>query len=104
MAMAMPAKGMSPGTTSASSAPPTETAPPVEKKEKTEFEVKLESFTPEGKIKVIKEVRSITNLGLKEAKELVEKAPIVVKSNVPKADAEAMKKQLEAAGAKVALE
>eukprot|EP00878_Enallax_costatus_P012452 GHUV01013003.1.p1 GENE.GHUV01013003.1~~GHUV01013003.1.p1 ORF type:complete len:184 (+),score=56.22 GHUV01013003.1:332-883(+) len=45
--------------------------PVEEKKEKTEFDVKLESFTPEGKIKVIKEIRSITNLGLKEAKELV---------------------------------
>ncbi|GAX85658.1 hypothetical protein CEUSTIGMA_g13073.t1 [Chlamydomonas eustigma] len=104
MAMAMPAMGIAAATTSASSAPPAEAVAPEEKKEKTEFEVKLESFTPEGKIKVIKEIRSITNLGLKEAKELVEKAPVIVKSNVPKADAETMKKQIEAAGAKVALE
>jgi large subunit ribosomal protein L7/L12 len=46
-------------------------APKEEKKEKTEFDVKLESFSPEGKIKVIKEIRAITSLGLKEAKELV---------------------------------
>jgi large subunit ribosomal protein L7/L12 len=45
--------------------------PKEEKKEKTEFDVKLDSFTPEGKIKVIKEIRAITSLGLKEAKELV---------------------------------
>ncbi|KAJ9524813.1 hypothetical protein QJQ45_003039 [Haematococcus lacustris] len=69
---------------------------PEPKKEKTDFDVKLESFTPEGKIKVIKEIRAITNLGLKEAKELVEKAPVVVKANVPKAEAENMKKSIEA--------
>lgn len=46
-------------------------APAEEKKEKTEFDVKLEGFSPEGKIKVIKEIRALTNLGLKEAKELV---------------------------------
>lgn len=90
----------------AAAAAPGDAAPaaaPVEKKEKTEFEVRLESFTTEGKIKVIKEVRAITSLGLKEAKELVEKAPIAIKLNVPKAEAEAMKKQIEAAGAKVML-
>lgn len=49
-----------------------EPAPPAEeKKEKTAFNVKLESFSPEGKIKVIKEIRAVTSLGLKEAKELV---------------------------------
>ena len=68
MPMGMPMMAASP----AGAAPAAETAaPPVEKKEKTEFEVKLTSFTPEGKIKVIKEVRAITGLGLKEAKELV---------------------------------
>ncbi|KAG2488051.1 hypothetical protein HYH03_013356 [Edaphochlamys debaryana] len=71
------------------------------KKEQTEFEVKLEAFSAEGKIKVIKEIRALTNLGLKEAKELVEKAPVVIKGGVSKADAEAIKKQLEAAGGKV---
>jgi large subunit ribosomal protein L7/L12 len=80
-------------------------AAPEAAKEKTEFTVKLESFSADGKIKVIKEVRAATGLGLKEAKELVEKAPgAVVKAALPKADAEALKKVLEAAGAKVALE
>ncbi|GBG00437.1 hypothetical protein Rsub_13093 [Raphidocelis subcapitata] len=75
-----------------------------EKKEQTEFAVKLEAFSAEGKIKVIKEIRAITSLGLKEAKELVEKAPVVVKSGLSKADAEAMLKQLEGAGGTVKLE
>ncbi|KAG2427990.1 hypothetical protein HXX76_011976 [Chlamydomonas incerta] len=75
-----------------------------EKKEKTEFDVKLEAFSAEGKIKVIKEIRALTNLGLKEAKELVEKAPVLIKAGVSKADAEAMKKQLETAGGKVSYE
>ncbi|EFJ52547.1 mitochondrial ribosomal protein L7/L12 [Volvox carteri f. nagariensis] len=74
------------------------------KKEKTEFDIKLESFSAEGKIKVIKEIRALTNLGLKEAKELVEKAPVLIKAGVSKADAEAMKKQIEVAGGKVAIE
>ncbi len=55
------------------------------------------------KIEVIKEVRAITGLGLKEAKDLVEGAPKAVKEGVNKADSEAMKKKLEAAGAKVEL-
>ena len=75
-------------------------APVVE--EKDAFTVTLKDAGPE-KIKVIKEIRAITALGLKEAKELVEGAPKVVKEEVPKADAEAMKKQLEAVGAKVEL-
>ncbi|GIL81414.1 hypothetical protein Vretimale_1037 [Volvox reticuliferus] len=84
-------------------------AAPVEKKEEpkkeqTEFDVKLESFSAEGKIKVIKEIRALTNLGLKEAKELVEKAPVMIKAGVSKADAEAMRKQIEAAGGKVTVE
>ena len=56
-----------------------------------------------NKIAVLKEVRAITGLGLKEAKELVDGAPKPIKENVKKEDAEAMKKQLEAAGAKVEL-
>lgn len=52
-------------------AAPAAAAPAEEKAEKTEFDVKLEGFSPEGKIKVIKEIRALTNLGLKEAKELV---------------------------------
>lgn len=68
--------------------------------EKTEFTVTLAEAGPE-KIKVIKEIRAITNLGLKEAKELVESAPKVVKEGVSKEDAAKIKQQLEAVGAKV---
>ena len=70
--------------------------------EKTDFEVVL-SETGSKKIAVIKEVRTITGLGLKEAKDLVEGAPKPLKSGVSKAEAEEMKKTLEAAGAKVEL-
>ena len=70
--------------------------------EKTDFDVIL-SETGSNKIAVIKEVRTITGLGLKEAKDLVEGAPKPLKQGVPKADAEDMKKSLEAAGAKVEL-
>jgi len=70
--------------------------------EKTEFTVFLSSFG-EKKINVIKEVRAITGLGLKEAKDLVEAAPKEVKSGVAKKDADEMKAKLEAAGAKVEL-
>ncbi len=70
--------------------------------EKDEFDVVLESFG-DNKVAVIKAVRAITGLGLKEAKELVEGAPSTVKEAVAKADAEEMKKQLEEAGAKVEL-
>jgi large subunit ribosomal protein L7/L12 len=68
--------------------------------EKTEFDVILSSFG-ENKINVIKEVRAITGLGLGEAKALVEAAPKAVKEGVNKAEAEDIKKKLEAAGAKV---
>ena len=70
--------------------------------EKSEFTVFL-SATGDKKINVIKEVRSITGLGLKEAKDLVEAAPKEIKVGVAKKDAEEMKKKLEAAGAKVEL-
>ena len=70
--------------------------------EKTEFTVFLASFG-EKKINVIKEVRAITGLGLKEAKDLVEAAPKEVKVGVAKKEAEEMKAKLEAAGAKVEL-
>ena len=75
-------------------------AAPVE--EKTEFTVVL-AKTGEKKIEVIKEVRAITGLGLKEAKDLVEGAPKAVKEGVNKKDAEEMKKKLEAVGASVEL-
>ena len=70
--------------------------------EKTEFDVEL-AEAGSNKIAVIKEVRTITGLGLKEAKDLVEGAPKPLKQGVKKEDAEAMKKSLEAAGAKVEL-
>jgi large subunit ribosomal protein L7/L12 len=70
--------------------------------EKTEFTVVL-AAAGDKKIEVIKEVRAITGLGLKEAKDLVEGAPKELKADVPKADAEKMKAQLEKVGAKVEL-
>ena len=68
--------------------------------EQTEFTVMLSSFGS-AKVAVIKAVRTITSLGLKEAKELVEGAPTVVKEGIPKDKAEEIKKQLEDAGASV---
>ncbi|WP_374336891.1 50S ribosomal protein L7/L12 [Methyloversatilis sp.] len=70
--------------------------------EKTEFTVVL-AATGEKKVEVIKVVRAVTGLGLKEAKDLVDGAPKPVKEGISKADAEALKKQLEEAGAKVEL-
>lgn len=75
-------------------------APAVE--EKTEFDVELTEGGAQ-KLNVIKVVREVTGLGLKEAKDLVEGAPKIVKEAAPKADAEALKKKLEEAGAKVTL-
>ena len=71
--------------------------------EKTEFDVELTEVPAASKIKVIKVVREVTGLGLKEAKELVEAAPKVVKEAAAKADAEELKKKLEEVGAKVTL-
>ncbi len=70
--------------------------------EKTEFDVIL-AEAGANKINVIKEIRAITNLGLKEAKDLVDGAPKTVKEGAPKEEAEAIKAKLEAAGAKVEL-
>ena len=70
--------------------------------EKTDFNVVLTEIGP-NKVSVIKAVREITGLGLKEAKDLVDGAPKTVKESIPKADAEAAKKKLEEAGAKVEL-
>ena len=79
-------------------------AAPAEKPaEKTEFTVQLDGFDAAKKINVIKVVREITNLGLKEAKDLVEGAPKPVKENIAKDEAEALKKKLEDGGAKVSL-
>ncbi|HYD85179.1 MAG TPA: 50S ribosomal protein L7/L12 [Opitutus sp.] len=77
-------------------------APAAAAVEQTEFTVVLKEAGA-NKIGVIKEVRAITGLGLKEAKDLVEGAPKPVKENVSKADSEEIKKKLEAAGAKVEL-
>src|SRR5215212_3779688 len=77
-------------------------AAPV-KEEKTEFTVVLAGFDAAKKINVIKVVREITGLGLKEAKDLVEGSPKPVKENIPKADADKIKKQLEDGGGKVEL-
>ena len=89
MAVAMPAAGVDAGGAGGG-------------EEQTEFSVIL-SAIGDKKINVIKEVRAITTLGLKEAKDLVEGAPKEIKSGVNKKDAEEMKKKLEAAGAKVEL-
>jgi large subunit ribosomal protein L7/L12 len=71
--------------------------------EKTEFTVQLDGFDAAKKINVIKVVREITGLGLKEAKDLVEGAPKPVKENVSKEEAEKFRKQLEDGGAKVSI-
>jgi large subunit ribosomal protein L7/L12 len=82
----------------AGGAAPAAAAAPVE--EQTEFTVILKEFGP-NKINVIKVVRELTSLGLKEAKDLVEAAPKPIKENVNKADAQQMREKLEAAGATV---
>jgi large subunit ribosomal protein L7/L12 len=74
-------------------------AAPVE--EKTEFTVSLKEYPADKKVGVIKVIRELTGLGLKEAKDLVEGVPSVVKEGVNKADSDGMKKKLEEAGAKV---
>lgn len=74
------------------------------KEEKTVFELKLESYDAASKIKVIKEIRGLTELGLKEAKDLVEKSPAIFKKGVPKEEAEQIIEKLKAVGAKVVME
>ena len=74
-------------------------AAPVE--EQTEFTVTLKEYPADKKVTVIKVIREVTGLGLKEAKDLVEGVPSVVKDSVSKADSEKIKKSLEDAGAKV---
>jgi len=81
-------------------AAPAAGAPAAAAEEKTEFTVVL-TAAGENKVNVIKAVRELTSLGLKEAKDLVDGAPKPVKEGIPKADAEAAKKKLEEAGAKV---
>lgn len=84
-------------------APGAAAAPVEEAEEQTEFDVMLEEFPADKKISILKVVRTLTGLGLKEAKDLVEAAPKAVKEGVSKGDAEDAKKQLEEAGAKVAI-
>jgi large subunit ribosomal protein L7/L12 len=78
-------------------------APAEEVEEQTEFTVMLEEVPADKKITILKEVRAITGLGLKEAKDLVEAAPKAVKEAIAKEAAEELKKQLEAVGAKVSI-
>ncbi|KAI4327659.1 hypothetical protein L6164_020094 [Bauhinia variegata] len=74
------------------------------KAEKTAFDLKLEEFDSAAKIKVIKEVRTFTNLGLKEAKDLVEKVPTLLKKSVTKEEAETIITKMKEVGAKVSME
>ncbi|NJL01531.1 MAG: 50S ribosomal protein L7/L12 [Spirulinaceae cyanobacterium RM2_2_10] len=90
MMMAMPAGGAA-------------AAPAEEVEEQTEFDAVLDEFPSDKKITILKEVRALTGLGLKEAKELVESAPKAIKEGIPKEEAEAIKKKLEDAGAKVTI-
>jgi large subunit ribosomal protein L7/L12 len=83
----------------AAAGPAAAAAAPVE--EKTEFTVVLKEYPADKKVTVIKVVRELTGLGLKEAKDLVEAVPSTVKDAVSKADSDTMKKKLEEAGAKV---
>ncbi len=76
-------------------------APAAAVEEQTEFAVTLKEYPADKKVTVIKVVRELTGLGLKEAKDLVEGVPALVKEGVSKADVEVMKKKLEEAGAKV---
>ena len=78
-------------------------APAEEAEEKTEFDVVLEEVPSDKKIAILKVVRSITGLGLKEAKDMVESTPKAIKEAAPKDAAEEAKKSLEDAGAKVSL-
>ncbi|EPS63908.1 hypothetical protein M569_10874, partial [Genlisea aurea] len=87
---------------------PQETGPakPEEKKkvEKTTFDVKLEKFDAGAKLKVIKEIRSFTDLGLKEAKDLVEKAPVILKQQVTKDEANSIIEKIKAVGGVAVME
>jgi large subunit ribosomal protein L7/L12 len=94
--------GVSAAAPAAVAAAPVAGAAPAAAEEKDEFTIVL-TAAGANKINVIKAVREITNLGLKEAKDLVEGAPKTVKENVPKADAEGFKKKLVEAGATVEL-
>ncbi|MDJ0723585.1 MAG: 50S ribosomal protein L7/L12 [Prochloraceae cyanobacterium] len=91
--MMMP--GMMPGAPGGAAAEPEE--------EKTEFDVMLEEVPSDKKIAILKVVRKLTGLGLKEAKDVVESAPKAIKEGIPKDEAESIKKELEDAGAKASV-
>ena len=93
--------GVTAAAPAAAAGPAAAAAPAAEAQ--TEFTVTLSSFDAAKKVNVIKVVREITGLGLKEAKDLVEGAPQIVKEGVAKADAEAMKKKIEEGGGKADL-
>jgi large subunit ribosomal protein L7/L12 len=93
--------GVSAAPVAVAAAPGAAAAPAAE--EKTEFDVELTSFDEAAKLKVIKEVKDITGASLGEAKEIVVSAPKVIKNGISKEEAEKIKAQLEAAGAKVTI-
>ena len=93
--------GVSAAAPVAVAAAPAAAAAAAPAEEKTEFDDILAGFDAAKKVAIIKEVRAITGLGLKEAKDLVEGAPKAVKEGAPKEEADKIKAQLEAAGAKV---
>ena len=105
--MGMMGGGMGGGGGQAGGAPAAEAAPAEEAKEepaeKTHYDVELTEFDPATKVKVIKEVRALLGLGLKEAKEVVETAPSWLMKELKKDEAEALKEKLEALGAKIRL-
>lgn len=74
------------------------------KVEKNSFNLKLSSFEASKKLSIIKEIKTLFGLGLKESKELVEKSPVIIKENVPKKDAEDLKSKLEKIGCKIDIE
>ena len=94
--------GVTAAAPAAAAAPVAAAAPAEAAEEKNSFKVKLDDVGA-NKIQVIKVVRALTNLGLKEAKDLVDKAPSVIKEDASKDEAAKMKAELEAAGAKVSL-
>jgi large subunit ribosomal protein L7/L12 len=99
MPMGMPM--MAAAAAPAAAAPAEEEAPKEaepEEPEKTEFDLKLEKFDEANKIKIIKEIRSATNLPLKEAKDVLDKCPSTIKKKVPKEEAEKIKAAIEALG------
>lgn len=91
------------GAAPAGGAPAEAEAEPEAEKEKTHYDVELESFDAATKVKLIKEIRALLGLGLKEAKETVESSPTWIKKELIKDEAEAMKEKLEALGAKIRL-